>query len=132
MAADLTADAAQARRWWETLRPQLTPDVAGLWFGIVTASSDSREVLTLCVAGTATFNVRDETAEWAAGESTWQPDRRYVVLPVLAALPEQPFEVPLAHAVAVLREVAPWRDLPSVGVAVGYDDGDFVLLHDGE
>ncbi len=114
------------------MRPQLTPDVAGLWFGIFTASSETSEVRTLYVAGAATFDAQDETAEWAAGEYAWQPDGRYVVLPVLAALAEQPFEVPLAHAAAVLREVEPWRDVPGVGAAVGYDDGDFLLLYDGK
>ncbi len=49
--------------------------------------------------------------------------------PVAAALFEQPFEMPLAHAVEVIRQVAQWRGLPVLGVAVGYGDDDFEVLH---
>lgn len=83
----------------------------------------------LYVAGTGTFDAADETAEWAAGDYAWEPEGRYIVLPGLAALPDQPFDGPLGHAAAVLREVEPWREKPGAGVAVGYDDGDFLVLH---
>lgn len=62
-----------------------------------------------------------------SGES----DGRYVVLPELAALPHHPYEVPLAHAAAVVRALEPWLTIPHVGVAVGYDDGDLIVLNRG-
>lgn len=130
MTADLAGDAALARSWWQGLAPLAPTDLTGLWFGIFTSVSAAPEQRMLYVAGTATFDATDETAEWAADDYVWEPDGRYIVLPGLAATPDQPFDGPLGHAAAVLREVAPWRDLPAVGVAVGYDDGDFLVLHD--
>jgi hypothetical protein len=129
VATDVAQDIALARRWWESLAPLAPAELGGLWFGIFTAVTDGREQRTLYVVGTATFDAEDETAEWAADDYVWQADGRYVVLPGLASLPDQPFEQPLAHTAAVLRQVAPWRDLPTAGVAVGYDEGDFEVLH---
>jgi hypothetical protein len=128
MTTDLAGDCLLARRWWHGLAPLAPTDLAGLWFGIFTSTSGGREQRTLYVAGTATFDADDETAEWAAEEYAWQPDGRYIVLPGLAALPDEPFDGPLAHAAAVVQEVAPWLELPTAGVAVGYDDGDFSVL----
>lgn len=130
MAAAGSEDVAFARRWWQGLAASAPGHLAGLWFGIFTGVRNGQAQRTLYVAGTATFDASDETAEWAAGEYVWQPDGRDIVLPGLASLPDQPYEVPLAHAVDVLRQVEPWRDWPAVGVAVGYDDGDFEVLHD--
>lgn len=132
MKAALAEDADLARRWWQDLAPLAPNDLAGLWFGIFTSASGGREQRTLYMAGTATFDAADETAEWAAADYAWEPEGRYIVLPGLAALPDQPFSGPLQHAAAVLREVQPWREQPGIGVAVGYDDGDFLVLHSSE
>ena len=128
--AVVETDIEQAREWWARLRPSVPANAAGLWFGLFTAVEGGRPVRTLYVVGTGTFDGSDETAEWAVGPYRWEPDGRYVLLPELTRLPEQPFTAPLDHAAAALREVEPWADLDGVGVAVGYDDGDLVVLHD--
>ncbi len=129
MTTAVSEDVAVARLWWARLAPLAPADLAGLWFGIFTGAADGPEQRTLYVAGTAGFDAHDETADWAAGPYVWEPDGRYIVLPALAALPDQPYAKPLDHAVAVVRELAPWRELPNVGVAAGYDDGDFLVVH---
>jgi len=78
------------------------------------------------VAGTPTFDADDETAEWAT-EYVWEPQGRYVVLPVLAALPDEPYDNVLRHAAEVIGALGPWPD--GIGVAAGFDDGDFALVH---
>lgn len=128
MSNDLGVDVELARSWWSSLRADLPAGLAGLWFGIFSAVMDGREAKTLYVAGTPTFDADDETAEWAVGPYAWEPAGRYVSLPGLAALPDEPLEGPLAHAAAVVRETKPWVGT-SLGVAVGYDDGDFEVLH---
>lgn len=125
---DLETDVATAAIWWASLRDQVPTEVRGLWFGIFDAVDNGEEVTTLYVAGTPSFDADDATAEWAT-EYVWQPGGRYLVLPGLAALPAQPYEVPLKHAAEVVRQLRPWLGLEAVGVAVGYDDGDFVVVH---
>lgn len=121
-----------ARPWWNSLL--LEPpgeDLAGLWFGIFDGRTQAGSGRQLYVAGTATFDADDSTGDWAADEYVWQPQKRYLVLPRLRRLPKEPVDVPLAHTVAVIRALAPWQDLPGLGVAVGYDDGDFEVLSRG-
>src|SRR4051794_4281368 len=77
---DLATDVALARRWWDELVPFAPADVAGLWFGIFTGITDGQAQRTLYVVGTATFDAKDETAEWAADDYVWQAEGRYVVL----------------------------------------------------
>lgn len=36
----------------------------------------------------------------------------------------------IEQAAAVVRVLAPWRDLPVRGIAVGFDDGDFAVVYD--
>lgn len=126
---DAAEDVRHAQRWWDALAEQVPEAVAGLWFGIFTADQGGQTVRTLYVVGTDSFDADDETAEWAAGDYLWEPEGRYVVLPVLASLPEQPYDVPLAHASDALRQVRPWTVSARLGAAVGYDDGDVVVLH---
>jgi hypothetical protein len=88
---DVAADLSVAHAWWESIRPEVPPGVAGLWFGLFDAVDDGgRETRTLYVVGTAEFDADDETADWAAGEYVWESDGRFVVLPELAALPGDP------------------------------------------
>lgn len=124
----LEVDVAAAAIWWASLRNQVPAEAKGLWFGLFEAAKDGEAVRTLYVAGTPSFDADDETAEWAC-EYVWEAEGRYVVLPGLAALPAAPYEVPLTHAAEVVRQLRPWRGRDAVGVAVGYDDGDFVILH---
>lgn len=84
------------------------------------------------MAGTHDFDPDDETGDWAADEYAWFPEHRYVLLDHLRQLPGEPYEKPLEHAATVVQAVTPWGDFPGVGVAVGYDDGDFEVLHRGE
>lgn len=129
---DLREDIAATQAWWESLERSVPETIAGLWFGLFSAAQqDGRAVTTLFVVGTAAFDADDEAADWAASEYVWQPEGRYVELPELAALPSSPYEAPLAHVANVLTAVRPWQHLSGVGAAVGYDDGDFLVLHRG-
>jgi hypothetical protein len=80
----------------------------------------------LYVAGTETFDPEDATAEWAAADYLWWPEGRYFAVPELATLP---YGEMLARAVDLVRSIEPWREVPAIGVAVGFDDGDFQIVY---
>lgn len=128
VAGDAT-DLALITSWWERLRRVIPADVRGLWFGmtdLVLADNASRRYLYL--AGCPTFNADDETAEWAT-EYCWWPDDRYVQLPTLAPIPDTRYVEALDFVADLVRRLQPINSAPQVqGAAVGFDDGDFVLL----
>jgi hypothetical protein len=123
-------DLAVAQQWWSVLAPQMPSGVAGLWFGMTELVRGSAPTRTMYVAGCPTFDVDDETAEWAT-DYVWWPDGRYVVLPGLAGMSADGldgWDAVLDHAAAVIRRLRPQADVDVDGVAVGFDDGDFVLV----
>ena len=79
------------------------------------------------VAGTKSFDRFDESAEWAVGPYACWPARSYFAVPHMAGL-----DVASAVATAsdLVRSIAPWGSVPVDGVAVCFDDGDFVLVYD--
>lgn len=96
-----------------------------MWFGVVELANPVRG-WHLYVVGTETFDPNDETAEWAVPDYAWRPEAGYLADPDLGQLPAQ---AALDHAVAVVRSIEPWRDIPVLGVAVGFDDGDFEVVY---
>jgi hypothetical protein len=123
------SDLALITLWWGRLARVIPADVRGLWFGIADlALSDSGSRRYLYLAGCPTFDADDETAEWAT-EYCWWPDDRYVLLPTLAAIPEKRYAEVLDFAADLVRRLRPIDSAPQVqGAAVGFDDGDFVLV----
>lgn len=109
--------------WRSRLRAVAPEQVAGLWFGLTELSPGGWH---LYVAGTETFDLDDETAEWATGPYVWWPEHRYLAMPeVEEASVADAIEV----ATRVVRRLAPWADIEVDGIAVGFDDGDFVVIH---
>lgn len=112
--------------WWGRVAPGIPSGVKGLWFGI-TELIHGGAIRTLYVAGCPSFDSTDSSGEWAT-EYCWWPEDRYVTLADFAMLPDQPYNAVLAYATNLVRSLEPTR-LPNVdGAAVGFDDGDLVIL----
>jgi hypothetical protein len=122
-------DHALITSWWERVGTLTPADVRGLWFGLAyLVFADIDPCRYLYVAGCPTFDADDETAEWTT-EYCWWPDDRYVLLPTLAAIPDQRYVEALDFAADLVRRLQPIGNAPHVqGAAVGFDDGDFVLI----
>jgi hypothetical protein len=117
----------------------------GLWFGLFNPCYDRETVADLYVCGSERFDPDPDSNDWAVGPDWW-PDARYARSPVLADIYRIAYrkgglandaEYPLclgygAFAVReILAQVEPSLILgesDSLGVAVGFDSGDFVRL----
>lgn len=119
--------------------------LAGLWFGIFNPIYNRKTVADVYVCGSNRFDQDPDDCDWAVGPDWW-PEYRYANSAVLAGIYEisnrkdglhNDAEYPLClgyGALAVreiLNRISPAIVLDaagSVGVAVGFDSGDFVLL----
>lgn len=120
-------DLAILRSWWAELAPHVPEQARALWFGIVDLVVDSVPVRHLYVAGCPEFDT-DDDGDWAC-DYCWWPDGRYVRLPFLESLPNEPYGEILEASAALVRELRPAETLSTVeGVAVGFDDGDFEIV----
>jgi len=108
--------------WWRAVASSAPANLVGLWFGMTELVPGG---WNLYVAGTATFDARDETAEWAVGPYAWWPDDRYFPIPEVEHLGV--LEA-VRHAAELVRSFTPWADMSVDGVAVGYDDGEFEVV----
>jgi hypothetical protein len=118
----------------------------GLWFGLFNPISDSGETLAdIYVSGSTRFDPDPRSNEWAV-QPEWWPESRYAESEVLADVYRIAYrpdglgndaEYPLCLAYGALAVREALRSLPtalilgavpSLGVAVGFDSGDFVLL----
>jgi hypothetical protein len=112
--------------WWAGLAPKVPGEAKGLWFGI-TDLVHGGALRTLYVAGCPTFDSADSSGEWAT-DYCWWPEDRYVTLADFAMLPDQPYQDVLVYAAALLRSLDPTKQRNVEGAAVGFDDGDLVIL----
>jgi hypothetical protein len=140
-------DISALRDWIERpfrLDPPPQP-LAGLWFGLFNPVYDDTAVADLYVCGSKHFEPDPEDNEWAAS-ADWWPEHRYAHSSVLADIYEIAYErgglrndaeypLCLAYAALAVRELLKAGALQvvlesagPVGVAVGFDSGDFVLL----
>ena len=102
--------------------------MVGLWFGLVElVGADGASARNLYVAGCPTFDPDDDSAEWAT-EYCWWPDGRYVLVPGLAALDDREPAATLEYAAELVRALNADTVTGVLGVATGFDDGDFVLV----
>ncbi len=150
------SDLSPLLKWvQETFReePPVSP-LKGLWFGLFNPCPDGRTpVADIYVSGSERFDPSPDDNSWAVGPDWW-PDRRYAGSAVLADIYRIAYrqgarvaeqkgclgndaEYPLmmgygAFAVReLLEQVEPSLVLggsASLGVAVGFDSGDFVLV----
>lgn len=118
----MNEDRAALDKWWRAVRATAPARIAGLWFGLAELADE--DGFRLYVAGTETFDASDETAEWAVGPYAWWPEERYSPMEFPT---EDPFGA-LDAAQAVIRELRPWEHVSVEGVAVGFDDGDFMVV----
>lgn len=123
----MDGDLAILRRWWASVVPTAPADLAGLWFGLTDLLVEGRPETTLYVAGCGTFDPTDSTGGWAVSPYRWWPEGRYIALPGLPAAPMKDHPAVLQHAASLIRDLKPQDALGVNGVAVGFDDGDFVI-----
>jgi hypothetical protein len=140
-------DITKLRQWIE--RPFLLdpPPVhlAGLWFGLFNPIYNGEAAADMYVCGSTRFDPNDETGDWATGPEWW-PQHRYAQSSMLADIYKIAYrsdglgndaEYPLCLAYGalavrdLLSELNPelvLKSADSLGVAVGFDSGDFVLV----
>jgi hypothetical protein len=118
----------------------------GLWFGLCNPYNEVGEVVAdIYVCGSTRFDPNPRSNEWAVGPD-WLPDSRYAGSAVLANVyriadrpkglgNEAEYPICLGYAAFAVREMLNslppaliLRDSASLGVAVGFESGDFVLL----
>ncbi len=121
------------------------PSINGLWFGLFNPIYDGQPVADIYICGSTRFDADPDESEWAVGPEWW-PEHRYAHSTILAAIYRTAYtanglandaEYPLCLAYGALATKqllnVYGRDLilpatKSVGVATGFDSGDFILL----
>lgn len=125
--------------------------VKALWFGLVNLLQDDTTRYTLYISGTEEFDTDDPTGDWAC-DPIYFPDNRYApsrVLDGISGLLEQTDEdtqaigeyvLCLGYATLAVRyalqsltnTITPYghkeTDQSLLGCAVGFDDGDFLVI----
>jgi hypothetical protein len=125
---EVEPDLLVVRDWWSRLQPTLPGGVAGLWFGITDLTLDGQTRRTLYVAGCDRFDSSDPTGDWASAPYAWWPQARYISPPGLAALSGRDYEQALGYAARLVAALRPHEGTNVDGVAVGFDDGDFLVV----
>lgn len=146
---DFAGDAAALRVWLAGVLAEQPPsaEVAAYWFGLAhRAGENQEESCQLYLSGSTCFDPADPMCGWACWtDDTYLPEGRYADSPVLRELYRLVKETDVAllaeyalclgYAALAVREacagIGPhlllgsrsWR-----GVAVGFDEGDFLLV----
>ncbi|MEU8796126.1 hypothetical protein [Spirillospora sp. NPDC048819] len=124
------SDAEVLGAWWRSMvdHARQATTVRALWFGLVELAEAEGARWHLYVGGCREFDREDDSCDWAA-EPAWWPEERYLFLAGLNDPAGNGAEAMLAHAADMVRSLAPEQSWPGLleGVAVGFDDGDFVL-----
>src|SRR3954449_5130296 len=102
--------------------------VVALWFGLVELLRGDRSRWGMYAVGCGSFDPVDRAGDWRT-EICWIPEGRYLFLPGLDARRERPYRDMLIHAANLIERAEPQESWfpPLRGVAVGFDDGDFVI-----
>ncbi len=119
--------------------------LAGLWFGLFNPVYSRKPVADIYVCGSTRFDPSPEDDSWAV-DADWWPEDRYAHSVILAKLykiahrkgglaNDAEYPLCLAFGGLAVRELLRAGDpsvflgkSPSLGVAVGFDSGDFVLV----
>ena len=119
--------------------------LAGLWFGLFNPVYSGKPVADIYVSGSTRFDLSPDDNSWAVGPDWW-PESRYAHSSVLAKLykiayrkdglaNDAEYPLCLAYGGLAIRELLRAADpsvflgkSPSLGIAVGFDSGDFVLV----
>lgn len=119
--------------------------LAGLWFGLFNPVYVKKPVADIYLCGSTRFDPSPEDNSWAVGPDWW-PEDRYAHSSVMASIykvaycedglgNEAEYPLTLAYGGLAVRDLLRGAE-PSVflgsslslGVAVGFDSGDFVLI----
>jgi hypothetical protein len=124
--------------------PPASP-LRGLWFGLFNPFDDGETRADIYVSGSERFDPDPNSNEWAVGPDWW-PDARYANSPVLAEIyriayrdgglgNDAEYPLCLGYGAFAVRELLGRLEpslilgsSDSLGIAVGFDSGDFVLL----
>lgn len=140
-------DVSRIAQWWRGLLEEEPPELKleGLWFGLFNpVLPDGSATADIHVSGSAAFDADDDTFEWAA-DIDYVPVNAEAKSQVLAHIYEWAHrsdtalhnvaEYPLAlgfAAFAISQALRSVSNVPAalanVGVAVGFDSGDGLLL----
>jgi hypothetical protein len=125
-------------------QPPVRP-LRGLWFGLFNPYHDGEALADIYVSGSERFDPSSDNNEWAV-KPDWWPDARYASSTVLADIyriayrdgglgNDAEYPLCLGYGAFAVREllgrIEPTLVLGAsnkLGVAVGFDSGDFVLL----
>jgi hypothetical protein len=140
-------DLKSLRKWIATpFRVQpFRKKLAGLWFGLFNPVYSKKPVADIYVSGSTRFDPNPDDNSWAVGPDWW-PEDRYAHSSILADIykiayrknglgNEAEYPLCLAFGTLAVRDLLRNNDpaiflgsSPSVGVAVGFDSGDFILV----
>jgi len=119
--------------------------LAGLWFGLFNPVYTAKPVADIYVCGSTRFNPSPDDSSWAVGPEWW-PENRYAHSSVLARIykiayrknglgNDAEYSLCLAYGGLAVRDLLHeadpsvlLRSSSSLGIAVGFDSGDFVLV----
>ncbi len=120
-------------------------DLQGLWFGLFNPVYNRAPVADIYVCGSTRFLADPHDNDWAVGPDWW-PEDRYAASEMLAAIyrvayregglgNDAEYPLCLAYGALAVRDLlhgigasVVYEAVGSVGVAVGFDSGDFLLL----
>lgn len=124
--------ALPVHQWWEQISRELPDLVHGLWFGLADiVQADGSAVRTMHVAGADSFDAGDG-GDWASDPS-WEPEDRYFVVPEIAQLDVSAHADAVELLVQVVGQLRPQVASVNIdGIAVGFDDGDQVVVWERE
>jgi len=149
LALDIESDITHLQNWLQDVLLSEPPpqNITGFWFGLIEAvldNGDQTEILY--IAGSDEFVPDDDSADWAC-DPVYFPENRYVRSSVIddiyQLLHAQDGEIVslgeylffLGYAGLLLRQILPKIDTSLLlgseatrGVAVGFDDGDFIIV----
>jgi len=141
------SDRSSLSEWIEQpfrLHPPEKP-LRGLWFGIFNPIYDGHATADFYISGSDRFDADPNDNGWAVGP-VWRPKNRCARSEIMASIyriaygegglaNEAEYPLCLAYAALIVRELLNGVDpqlilktVGPVGVAVGFDSGDFILL----
>ena len=144
---EFDSDQLNLKRWLDELLTQEPPPdyVKAFWFGLFNPVIHGKSTCGLYVAGTKTFDRKDEDFEWACNPA-WFPDGRYAKSRILDAIYQRvnkatdpvssyQYVLCLGYAGLVLNQLATtlplskWLVKKSArALAIGFDSGAGILL----
>ena len=135
--------AKRVKQWFRNKK--LKAEINGLWFGIFNPANGRWPIADFHVVGCSGFEADKNDNSWASETQTWVPDDR-AYSPVLESYyriayrdnglgNKAEYPLCLAYTAFSIRDLLTTskpsiflRNSKSVGIAVGFDSGDFCLL----